>query len=547
MVFTKLKKIGEGTYALVYEVFENDNEDNNEDNYSNNITKYAMKKFRHSGLNEGIDHIFIREISIMLECDHPNIVKCLYYDLSKQYFIMPLYHSNLKQYYRKNKIDTPEIKNISYQLLKGIHYLHSVGFAHRDIKPQNVLINYKTLEIVITDMGLGRRLDISNPCDPKTPEVCTRWYRPLEILLGDENYYYNIDIWSAGCLIAEMIFSKPILPGDSDYDQLKVTYGILGNSVKWEGIDKLPKYKIPTVKIYGKWKEMFKNVDSDLEDLLKNMISMNPNTRYSCAEALKHSFFHEYHKNNIHKNNGKIGDCCENHLKYLANKELIMLDECMDSQENIDLLMRNKLLDWLLYVVKRYDMSIKSFIRAQGILDRYLLNNKKVLMNEFQLLGVVCLSIGSKIEDIYQPEPDDLIYASDNIFDIEDLIRVEKEILDMLKMDIQFPTTMNFLSPYVDKLDITESKKEIEFMLIYIIFNSKILKYHPSVITMCCCLYVMGQGHLVYEDDNNDMDGYENYTLCMKELEKWTGQGFEVNMGELNLVKEYYPKIYKKY
>lgn len=116
------------------------------------------------------------------------------------------------------------VKHYAYYLIRGIAYMHSIHIIHRDIKPENVLIG-KGNSLKICDLGFARTL----PHNMKMTEyVATRWYRPPELLIGGQHYDTSIDMWSAGCVIAEMIDGEPLFPGENDLDQLYLIQKCLG-------------------------------------------------------------------------------------------------------------------------------------------------------------------------------------------------------------------------------------------------------------------------------------------------------------------------------
>ena len=228
--FIKRGKIGFGAYSDVYKM------------EMSNGDLVAMKKFK----SYDISPTLLRELALMKLCDHPNVVKMLEYDdVNFKWYTMPLYEGHLREFINETEISLDLIKNITIQILKGVNYLHSMGICHRDIKPQNILFKSENNEnkFVIADIGISHIFDpMANGI--KTPEVCTLWYRPPEILLGDNKYSHNIDVWSVGCVIAEVATKKPLFPGDSDINQLYKIFQLLGtpNEETWPGISSLRSY-----------------------------------------------------------------------------------------------------------------------------------------------------------------------------------------------------------------------------------------------------------------------------------------------------------------
>ncbi len=251
--FDIIKHIGKGTYANVFKVHKNNE-------------KYALKKFiKHdSDLgDEGIHTTTMREISLILMCDHPNIITIIDWDFD--YMVIPLYNISLDKYIGLNDLDTNQIKHISKQLLEAVHYLHCHGIIHRDIKPPNILVNSDNNEICLTDFGMARTIDPYQNQHPTTPSVCTLWYRPPEVI-HQEDYSFKVDSWSVGCVIGEMIKGTSLFKGHDDLTQMLTIYQTMGLSYgtvfNGERI----------YKMRGNYEEIFEGYDEDLVDLLKKSI-----------------------------------------------------------------------------------------------------------------------------------------------------------------------------------------------------------------------------------------------------------------------------------
>jgi serine/threonine protein kinase len=183
------------------------------------------------------------------------------------------------------------VQSYCKQLLQGLTYCHQRRIVHRDLKPQNLLIDKKG-SLKIADFGLARAFCV--PVRQYTHEVVTLWYRAPEILLGSATYSIPVDIWSAGCIFAEMLSKKPIFPGDSEIDQLFKIFRQMGTPTEdiWHGCTSLPDYK-PS---FPKWKKqeltkIFENSHPAAIDLLEKMLIYEPAQRISAREALNHPYF----------------------------------------------------------------------------------------------------------------------------------------------------------------------------------------------------------------------------------------------------------------
>ncbi|KAG5414961.1 hypothetical protein IGI04_002528 [Brassica rapa subsp. trilocularis] len=284
--YEKVEKIGEGTYGVVYKA---------RDKVTNETI--ALKKIRLEQEDEGVPSTAIREISLLKEMQHSNIVKLqdVVHSEKRLYLVFEYLDLDLKKHMDSSpdfSKDLHMIKTYLYQILRGIAYCHSHRVLHRDLKPQNLLIDRATNSLKLADFGLARAFGI--PVRTFTHEVVTLWYRAPEILLGSHHYSTPVDIWSVGCIFAEMITQKPLFPGDSEIDQLFKIFRIMGtpNEDTWPGVTSLPDYK----SALPKWKptdlESFvPNLDPEGIDLLSKMLLMDPTKRINARAALEHDYF----------------------------------------------------------------------------------------------------------------------------------------------------------------------------------------------------------------------------------------------------------------
>jgi cyclin-dependent kinase 1 len=210
--YVKIEKIGEGTYGVVYK-----------GRNKKNGHVVALKKIRLTAEEEGVPSTAIREISLLKELQHPNVVKLedIVHQENKLYLVFEFLQYDLKRYLDTIPVgvtlDAMLVKSYTYQILIGICHCHCRRVLHRDLKPQNLLIDKKGA-IKLADFGLARAFGI--PVRMYTHEVVTLWYRAPEILLGAQRYSTPMDVWSIGCIMAEMITKRPIFHGDSEIDQL---------------------------------------------------------------------------------------------------------------------------------------------------------------------------------------------------------------------------------------------------------------------------------------------------------------------------------------
>lgn len=208
-----MERVGEGTYGVVYKA---------QDKKTGELL--ALKKIRLEAADEGIPSTAIREISLLKQLQHPNIVRL--YDVvhteKKLTLVFEFLDQDLKKFLDacgENGLEAYTIKSFLYQLLQGIAYCHQHRVLHRDLKPQNLLINMEG-ELKLADFGLARAFGI--PVRNYTHEVVTLWYRAPDVLMGSRKYSTQVDIWSVGCIFAEMVNGRPLFPGASEADQVCV-------------------------------------------------------------------------------------------------------------------------------------------------------------------------------------------------------------------------------------------------------------------------------------------------------------------------------------
>jgi serine/threonine protein kinase len=287
------KPIGEGTYGVVYKATCLQTGDT-----------VALKKIRLEVEDEGVPSTALREISLLKELNHPSIVqlKDVEHSNNRLYLVFEWLDKDLKKYMdscSSTGMNTMFVKSIMWQLLRGMAFCHARGIMHRDLKPQNLLLDRKgTLKIA--DFGLARAFQI--PIRTYTHEVVTLWYRAPEILLGQRQYACPVDTWSVGVIFAEMMNRRPLWPGDSEIDELFKIFRTLGtpNETSWPGVSALPDYK-PT---FPKWpansmKKRCPTLDTTGLDLLQKTILYEPCARITCKDACNHPWFDDLDKSSI--------------------------------------------------------------------------------------------------------------------------------------------------------------------------------------------------------------------------------------------------------
>jgi len=291
--FDILEKVGEGTYGVVYKA---------QDLQTGRLV--ALKKIRLANEDEGVPSTSIREISLLKQLDHPNIVRLfeVIHSGNDLYLVFEYLDDDMKKFMRKFKqtrIDPMIVKSFVYQLIKGIHLCHAVGILHRDLKPQNLLIEDNRI-VKVADFGLAR--SFTTPIPALTHEVVTLWYRAPEILLGAPQYATPVDIWSIGCIFVELATQRAMFPADSEIDQLYKIFQTFGtpDDTVWPGVSSLPYYKKTFPKWSGNHLSYFvPGLEPSGLDLLTKMFIYNPADRISAKAALNHPYFDDLDKTKL--------------------------------------------------------------------------------------------------------------------------------------------------------------------------------------------------------------------------------------------------------
>jgi len=243
LMYDNLEIVGCGTYSDVYIYRAHHKLDG---------SMVTLKKLRISGDADGVTSTAIREISMLRELSKCNyIVKLLDTMLEghRIYLVLEYLDLDLAQYLQINGAPCGSIKIFMWQLLKGLVFAHERRVVHRDLKPHNVLLERHTGRLKIADLGLARTF--TPPAKPYTHEVVTLLYRPPEILLGSTCYSSYVDMWSLGCIFAEMALGSPLFQGDSEIGQLYQIFKVLGtpDEKSWPGVASLPDWQ----PIFPKW------------------------------------------------------------------------------------------------------------------------------------------------------------------------------------------------------------------------------------------------------------------------------------------------------
>ncbi|CAM0957395.1 unnamed protein product [Alopecurus aequalis] len=273
-----------------------------------------------------------RELQLMRSINHPNIVclkHCffsttsrdeLYLNIVMEFVPESLYR--VLKHYSKAKQGMPLIyvKLYMYQIFRGLAYIHNVpGVCHRDLKPHNVLVDPLTHQVKICDFGSAKVLVKG---EPNVSYICSRYYRAPELIFGATEYTTSIDIWSAGCVLAELLLGQPLFPGDTAVDQLVEIIKVLGTPTREEIRCMNPNYtefRFPQIKAHPWYKVFHKRMPPEAIDLASRLLQYSPSLRCTALDACAHPFFDELREPNARLPNGRPFPPLFNFKHELAN------------------------------------------------------------------------------------------------------------------------------------------------------------------------------------------------------------------------------------
>ena len=560
--------IGEGTYGVVYKATCNKTD-----------VAVALKKVFLEIEDEGVPSTVLREISILKELPHPNIVNLLDTAIemteNRLYLVLEWLDMDLKQYMNscgdtmthcsigmvpiKGKIaylecedmstknhrfyeeanirkwiskqgsspftrvsvstddikiqsrkgmDLPLVKSFLFQLLTGLQFCHSNGVIHRDLKPQNLLVN-KRGELKIADFGLARAYHVPYEYDDQkikrisgayTHEVVTLWYRAPEILLGKKCYACSVDMWSVGVIFAEMVKWNPLWPGDSEIDQLFKIFRTLGTPTEetWKGVSKLPDYKATFPRWTGtSLKRTFSALDEQGIDLLQQLLCYEPGARITAKEALNHPWFADLNNADGACDDSMCGGSKDDSVNDVVNTNTISdssvagtpfinmdkklgvctldVHNAMREHENTNQILnaympnakwlkyRHVLVDWICETGDIFGLHISTMHVAVTYLDRFL-NQVKVNRNKLQLVAIACILIAGKYEDIEEAVPtlSDMNRHAQYAFSADGIQRMELTVLRKLNWCLKTFTPLHFASYYISKCVLYEEDRTMQ-------------------------------------------------------------------------------------
>uniref|UniRef100_A0A8C9EWI7 cyclin-dependent kinase n=1 Tax=Pavo cristatus TaxID=9049 RepID=A0A8C9EWI7_PAVCR len=282
--YVKLDKLGEGTYATVFK---------GRSKLTENLVALKEIRLEHE---EGAPCTAIREVSLLKNLKHANIVTLhdIIHTERSLTLVFEYLENDLKQYLDNcgNLMSVHNVKIFMFQLLRGLSYCHGRKILHRDLKPQNLLINERG-ELKLADFGLARAKSV--PTKTYSNEVVTLWYRPPDVLLGSTEYSTPIDMWGVGCIHYEMVTGRPMFPGSTVKEELHLIFRLLGTPTEdtWPGITSNEEFRAYNFTQYRAQPLInhAPRLDSDGTDLLMNLLLYEAKSRISAEVALRHPYF----------------------------------------------------------------------------------------------------------------------------------------------------------------------------------------------------------------------------------------------------------------
>ncbi|XP_076597932.1 mitogen-activated protein kinase 14A [Chaetodon auriga] len=289
--YTALRAVGSGAYGTVCSSIDQKTSE-----------KVAIKKLYRPFQSLIHTKRAYRELRLLRHIQHENVI-CLLDVFTPDstvekfqtfYMVMPFVAQDLGHIMKKRRLTDCIITYLFYQLLRGLKYIHSAGIIHRDLKPGNLAVN-ENCELKILDFGLARQTE-----SEMTGYVVTRWYRAPEVIFNWMHYSQTVDVWSAACILAEMITGQVLFPGHDSIDQLKKILRLTGtpdsslvqrmqSKDAQSYVQGLPPQKKKN------FKEVFLSMDENAVDLLEGMLVLDPETRLTAKQGLSHPFLAEYH------------------------------------------------------------------------------------------------------------------------------------------------------------------------------------------------------------------------------------------------------------
>ncbi|KAI2805966.1 Mitogen-activated protein kinase 14 [Blomia tropicalis] len=331
--YENLQMLGSGAYGLVCSAFDRSRQMN-----------IAIKKISTPFQTPIHAKRTYRELKLLKHMKHDNVIGLLdvftpsptLETFAEVYLVNQLMSSDLNKIIKSQRLSDDHVRFLVYQMLRGLKYIHSAGVIHRDLKPGNIVVN-EDCELKIVDFGLARQSE-----SEMTGYVATRWYRAPEVMLNWMHYNNTMDIWSVGCIMAEMLTGRPLFPGTDHIDQLLKIMRLCGTPDD-EFMNRITSQEarnyIRTVQLMEKknFKHEFKNANEHAVDLLEKMLELDYEKRLTAEQALKHPYLADYADPNDEPTSEPFDDSFEDtNLTVQEWKKLIYNEILNFKPQNLD-------------------------------------------------------------------------------------------------------------------------------------------------------------------------------------------------------------------
>ncbi|RHY82925.1 hypothetical protein DYB35_007379 [Aphanomyces astaci] len=395
----------------------------------------AMKRARVFPKGEGVPYYMLRELAVLQGIKHPHIASLEMISLAKDelHVFFPYVDKTLHEVINPTSdpsggrvLPEPQVRRFLHQLLDAIAHCHRRGVLHRNLKPKHLLIDTKSsdelgtttithdAELRISDFALVRATGI--PRRTYTMEVVTLWYRPPEILMGVRSYSPAVDIWSIGCIFAEMAQGKPLFTGISEIDQLFQIFSKLATptAATWPAFTTLPNYRFEFPNWTSRpWSRLFPTLSDLGLDLLSKLLTYDPDERISAENALRHPYFAGFQTFPTLVPSIPMAD-----MRFAMRRAALADGGASNVQvipEHIDL--------------------FHAYLRESEVAQW----RDMVKKTKFQLLGATCLHVASKCEDVSYIGVEDLSMCADNVYTSVDVLKMEEQLLNTLNFTLSTP------------------------------------------------------------------------------------------------------------